>query len=167
MTSNLIAKYRSKGLLLDTNLLVLFFIGAVDAKNISKNKRTKAYTTDDYELLIGFLKNFQKVVVTSYIVAETSNLVDVFDKKLKSAPFRLMKQFFDNSVFLEEHFPFLEVSNSTLFEQFGATDAGLIEFARENYLILTDDLKLSNHAMSLGVDVINFNHLRDLAWNLN
>lgn len=46
------------------------------------------------------------------------------------------------------------------FGKFGLTDAGIYEVARGNYLVLTDDFKLSQHMLSRHIEAINFNHLR-------
>ena len=47
----LVKKHRANGLLLDTNLLVLFLVGRANKRRIADFKRTQAYTVEDYELL--------------------------------------------------------------------------------------------------------------------
>lgn len=51
------------------------------------------------------------------------------------------------------------------FTRFGLTDCGILELARNQYLVLTDDLKLAVHLQSQNIDTVNFNHLRTLNWN--
>lgn len=36
--------------------------------------------------------------------------------------------------------------------------------AKEDILVITADLKLYHYALSTGIDIINFNHLRTANW---
>ena len=57
-----IQELRSKeGLLIDTNLLILYVIGLIDVNRIEQNKRTRTYTKEDFYLLINFVSYFKKV----------------------------------------------------------------------------------------------------------
>ncbi|MFL9479680.1 PIN domain-containing protein [Acinetobacter baumannii] len=161
----LIKKYRSKGLLLDTNLFVLLVIGLIKRKEVEENKRTSAYTCEDFDILLEFIGKFQKIVVTPHILAETSNLTDVFNKQLKAAPFLILKKLLEDGQFTEEIMPSLEIIQTAGFIQYGLTDSGLVELAIGKYLILTDDLKVANYAYEKSADIINFNHIRELVWS--
>ncbi len=44
----LIEKHRANGLLIDTNLLVLFLVGKTNKSRILSFKRTQAYTLEDF-----------------------------------------------------------------------------------------------------------------------
>lgn len=44
---------RTRGILIDTNLLVLLLVGAVNRDRIPKFKRTRGYTADDWDLPTG------------------------------------------------------------------------------------------------------------------
>lgn len=162
--TDLVEKYIPKGVLLDTNLFVLLIIGLVDREKIPSHKRTNNYTPDDFDLLVYVLDRFQKIVVTPHILAETSNLMDTFTRQMKALPFRCLKSIIERITFLEVHLPAIQVCQLSGFERFGLSDAALVEVAREEYLILTDDLGLMNFALSQSVDVVNFNHIRDMAW---
>ena len=50
------------------------------------------------------------------------------------------------------------------FSRPGLTDSVISQLAQSRYLVLTDDLKLTIHLQTNGVDAINFNHLRILNW---
>lgn len=161
----IIQKYKRLGLLLDTNLFVLLVIGLINRKEIQENKRTKAYTTEDFDILFKFIESFQKIVVTPQILAETSNLTDVFNKELKAAPFLVIKRLLQEGLFNEEVLPSIEIVQTPGFKQYGLTDSGLVEVAAGKYLILTDDLKVAAYAYSRSADIINFNHIRELVWS--
>lgn len=162
--TDLVEKYIPKGVLLDTNLLVLLIIGLVDREKIPSHKRTNKYTPDDFDLLIHLLDRFQKIVVTPHILAETSNLIDTFTGQMKALPFQRLKTVVERVTVVEIHFSAIEACQLSGFERFGLSDAALVEVAREKYLILTDDFNLMGFALSQSVDVINFNHIRDMVW---
>ena len=40
----------------------------------------------------------------------------------------------------------------------------IIDLVKGQYLVLTDDFRLSNYLGKQGIDVLNFNHLRFASW---
>lgn len=70
-----IDKYRDKGILIDSNLLVLLATGIFRRSLIPTFNRTRQYTADDFELLVRLIDLFSKRVVTPHIVAEADNLM--------------------------------------------------------------------------------------------
>ncbi len=60
--------------LLDTNLLVLLVIGAVDTRWIGQHKRAKTFVASDWDLLQRQLEG-APILTTPHILAETSNLL--------------------------------------------------------------------------------------------
>ena len=67
---------RSRTLLLDTNLLLLLFIGGKDTLLIPKSKNLSEYTEDDYDLLAEIVNSsFDRLVTTPHIMTEVSNLL--------------------------------------------------------------------------------------------
>lgn len=160
--NELVARYQNKGLLIDTNLLLLYFIGAYDPDRIPKFKRTMAFTVDEFWLLASFLDVFDKLVTTPNVLTEVSNLSGQLAENLR-APF--YSDFSNRIPLLEEHYvTSVSVSSSVHFNRFGLTDSGIVQLVRDNYLVLTDDLKLVRYLQNLGIDVVNFNHIRPLAW---
>lgn len=73
------------GLLVDTNLLVLFVVGSVNRKRIQSFKRTSKYTTADYDLLLRVLGNFGTLHTVAHVLAEVSNLTDLPGKERHQA----------------------------------------------------------------------------------
>jgi hypothetical protein len=67
----------SKTLLLDTNLLILLFIGSKDSLMISKARTLSAFVEDDYDLLGKVINSnsFNSLVTTPHIMTEVSNLL--------------------------------------------------------------------------------------------
>src|SRR6266404_339872 len=67
----------SAGLLVDTNLLVLFAVGTVNRNRIETFKRTRQYTKTDYDLLVRVLEKFKTLYTVAHVLAEVSNLTDL------------------------------------------------------------------------------------------
>ncbi len=72
-----IAGTTRSGLLIDTNLLVLFVVGGVNPHRIENFKRTRKYTRADYDLLRRLLKEFYPLYTLAHVMAEVSNLTDL------------------------------------------------------------------------------------------
>lgn len=158
----LISKYRSKGLLVDTNLLLVYFVGMFDPDRVPKFKNTKAFTVDEFRLLAKFFELFKKVVTTPNILTEVSNLSGQLPENLCAS---FYGDFAERIPHLEEHYTSsASLAISTHFIKFGLTDSGIVELVKGNYLVLTDDLSLCGLLQNRGVDAINFNHIRDQAW---
>ena len=58
-----------------------------------------------------------------------------------------------------------QVSSMATFARLGLTDLGIETLARDRYLVLTDDLRLTHHLHNLGIEAINFNHVRSISLN--
>lgn len=158
----MIGRYRAKGLLIDTNLLLLYVIGMYDQDRIPKFKRTMAFTIDEFFLLATVFDSFDKIITTPNILTEVSNLSGQLPNNLHSY---FSSDFAGRIPTLEERY--IEsgaISASVHFNKFGLTDAGIVDTVKGNYLVLTDDLKLFSYLQNLGIDAINFNHIRSLAW---
>ena len=112
---NLVKKYRSLGLLVDTNLLMLLWVGRWNSAFISRHKRTNQFDANDYGLLEMLVELFTKVVVTPCILAEASNLVRQSggkDSGSGSLSEKLMEQF---GLLDERHIESIVVADSAAF----------------------------------------------------
>lgn len=153
---------RYKGLLIDTNLLLLYFIGMYDPDRIQRFKRTMAFTVDEFHLLATLFGSFDKIITTPSILTEVSNFSRQLPKNLHS---NFFSDFATRIPMLEEHYTDSgAISASEHFTRFGLTDSGIVDTVKGNYLVLTDDLPLFGYLQNLGIDAINFNHIRALAW---
>lgn len=89
-TISLLESYRQKGILVDTNILLLYFVGSVNPKRISQFKRTNQFNVDDFQLLVQILGYFQKIVTTPNILTEVSNLTGQLTEPEKSSCFNAL-----------------------------------------------------------------------------
>ncbi len=160
---NLISKYRRKGLLVDTNILLLYFIGICDPNWIAGFKRTSQFVIEDFQLLVRILNCFERRVTTPNVLTEINNLAGQLSRDNLRA-WRVQFRDSLSSDFLERFIPSKTAVKNGGFLRCGLTDAGVICASRGRFLVLTDDLDLYITLQSEGVDAINFNHLRSLTW---
>lgn len=162
MTGNvlaeLVSKYQTQGVLVDANILLLYLVGGYDRKLIATFKRTQTFNIQDYDLVATFLSAFRSIVTTPNILTEVSNL---------SA--QLPTQYFERfrlqiEVLNEAYVPSATASSETYFARCGLTDAGMMALAKDRFLVLTDDFRLSGLLVGMGVDCIKFNHIRTFVW---
>jgi hypothetical protein len=155
----LIEKYRRKGLLLDTNLMVLLVIGSYRRERILSFERTDRYSVRDFEILMHVLAKFERHVTTPHILTETDNLTRQLGKlehrALAAVMTRLLAKLF------EIHVPSKDASASERYAAFGLTDCSTLAVT-EDVLFITDDFSLSQVLSHLGRTAVNFNHIRTL-----
>jgi hypothetical protein len=159
--AEILQRYASRGVLVDTNVLLLYFVGCFRRERIASFKRTCQFTEGDFDLLARFLSFFDRVVTTPNILSEVSNLSGQLGEPEKTAYFR---QFAGGITVLDEHYVQSAVaSGSEHFPRLGLADCAILALAKGNFLVLTDDVGLYTLAPKLGVDAINFNHLLQAA----
>lgn len=156
----LIAKYRTRGVLIDTNLLILYFVGEFSPERITKLRRTKKFVLRDYWLLKSLFDRFAIKVTTPNILTEISNLSGDIPDGLREDFFRSLRASF--GLFEEQYLPSSAAAASAIFPRLGLADSVIAEIANQRYLVLTDDFALANYLGSINADVINFNHLLSL-----
>jgi len=150
--------YKGKGLLIDTNLLLLLFVGLHSPKGIQRFKRTSQFAPEDFKRLVRVIRLFRHVVTTPSVLTEVSNLLGQLPEVLRLPNFQGFSLVIQD--FQEHYLPSRELAQKPSFPRFGLTDAGIVEIANGRFLVLTDDFRLAGYLARRGIDVINFNHLR-------
>jgi len=158
----LLSEYRNQGVLVDTNLLLLYVVGEYDPREVERFKRTSTFTTDDFYLLQRLLGHFDSIITTPPILTEVSNFVGQLSQSERRDCTVLLRQLIPE--LSEEHRPSSDVCEHSYFPQFRLTDTGIADVASETYLVVTDDLPLYHRLANDEKDVLNFNHLRTLNW---
>ena len=155
----LIARYRDRGILIDTNLMLLWLVGSFDIGKISRYKRTSAFTPEDFQALHRLAARFSNIVVTPNIWTEVSNLVGESGRKVFPYEFfaHFVRTFKDIG---ERYLPSNVAASEKCFAPLGLTDTVIVASCSGKYLVLTDDLNLYIELVSRGFDAVNFNHLR-------
>jgi hypothetical protein len=158
----LVIRYARKGLLIDTNILLLYFIGSYDQGLISSFKRTLQFTVEDFNLLLLLLQMFERLVTTPSILTEISDLSGQLGEPARTTYFY---SFAEQLALMEEHYiASREIAAQDEFIKIGLTDASIFKLAKGKYLVLTDGFRLSQSLLRKEIDVINFNHIRPLGW---
>ena len=160
---DLLARYRGKAILLDSNLLLVFITGTVGAHLFGRFERVRNYTFRDYELLVQLLHSFRTLKTTPHILAEVGSLANKLSgsyredwyanlaKVVRSAQERIQVN--------EMWMPAKELAEMPEFISFGVTDSAIVGLASEA-LVITDDYRLSGALRLKGIDVLNFADLR-------
>jgi len=155
---------RRSGLLIDTNLLVLFIVGSVNINRIESFKRTQKYSKADYKFLCRVLDAFKPLYTLAHVMAEVNNLTDLTGTERSRARY-LQQQLL--SVLREPAMASAHAATSSHYERLGLVDAAIATLAREHECaVLTDDLDLYLALSHDGVDVYNFAHLKAQSWGL-
>lgn len=154
----------SVGLLVDANLLVLFAVGTVNRNRIDTFKRTRQYTKTDYDLLVRVLASFEPLYTVAHVLAEVSNLTDLpGSERLQTR--RVLKKTI--SLLDEAEMSSAQAAEDRLYPDLGLVDAAIGAVARaRNCAVLTDDLDLYLRLSHDKVNVLNFTHLREQAWEI-
>lgn len=126
-------------LIIDTNLLLLLVIGAVEeGRHIRNSDRLGKFEIADYDSILNFISEYDTICITPYIATEVSNLIDLNDYARDYA-FIVARELF--STFEEIKTSIIDDISSGFFEGFGITDSSLISLAKK-YDILTDDNRM-------------------------
>ena len=157
--------HRDDGILLDTNVLLLLLIAQFDPARIG-GKRLEKYTLEDAQLLCAFVGKFKRILTTSHILAETSNLAaQALTGTVKNEFFnRLFPLFLSEQPDALHQCPiFIGNVDRAIFVRLGLTDAGIVAAVdvEAKRLLLTDDLNLHAAAIAKGAPSINFTHMRE------
>jgi hypothetical protein len=147
----LIASY--KGILLDTNLLLLLTAGVFSLDKIRSFKRTQSFIIEDFNALNQIISFSTQLFTTPNILTEATNLLDSELMPVLSVL---------TETLVEHYLPSIEVMKYDIkcYEKFGLSDAVLRKLANDNILVLTVDAPFYHYASSLGLPVYNFNHFR-------
>ena len=110
------------GLLVDTNLLVLFAVGTVNRNRIESFKRTRQYTKADYDLLLRVLDKFNTRYTVAHVMAEVSNLTDLPGAERQQAR-RVLKE--TTSLLSEVEMSSARAAEDRHYQELGLVDAAI------------------------------------------
>jgi len=159
----ILQSYFSRGVVVDSNLLRLLFVGSFDRRQIDRNPRLEGFNQDDFELLVKLLDRFKLLVTTPHVLAEVSNLSSAIPEPRRRSYF---ESFAARVAVMEEKHVECSTALQSRWARFGLTDAAIAVIATNNYLVLTEDFRLSQALQSEGIDTLNFNHLRQAYWQM-
>ncbi len=149
----LIQKYKRKGLLIDTNILLLYIVGSFDPLLIRDFKRTANFSEDDFDIVTKFIGLFDLKITTPHVLTEVSDFIDN-----RQTLQTVLKIYIENTkeIFLES----LELSKKDTFLKFGLADTSVTYSAKDSYLIFTDDRPLYGFLTNSQIDAVNLDQIR-------
>jgi rRNA-processing protein FCF1 len=159
---SLFQSYKQKGIFIDTNILLLWFVGTVNRSRISQFNRTEKFLPEDYDLLVSILSYFSKIVTTPNVLTEVNSLINQIGEPERSQCYSVFAQAM--TVLDEFYIESVNAVQLDNFPKYGLTDCGIVTLAKNEYLVLTDDFKLANYLQKVGIDTINFNNIRTYGW---
>lgn len=144
------------GLLVDTNLLVLWLIGETAIDAVGRTRRVREFDARAFGLVDAAVRRAREVVVTPHVLSESSNLLGQVGgtRGLPASARRLLVE--SGRVWRESHVRLREAMVDVgLVQAFGLTDWALLRLSRR-YVLLTDDVGLVKASLRTGGRAINF-----------
>ena len=156
----LVERFRSKGLLIDTNLLLVLLVGNVEPRLVGKMARTTDYNPTDYEKIRELIELFRPRIATiPQVLTETGNLLKRNSGNLRFDLQRQLALFIAGS--LEARILSKRVPPHPAFDDLGYADTAILKAASGRFLLVTDDGPLQGRAAACGVDTLPFGWLRE------
>jgi hypothetical protein len=153
-----IQRYRRRELLIDTNLLLLFFVGAFRPERIRSFNRISGYSVDDFVLLERVISQFRRITTTPHVLTEVSNFMGQCEEPLRSDLRGCLSAAIES--WNESSAASKTLVKAAHFQRFGLTDTAIANLAPGSCLVLTDDRPLAGLLEARNVAVIRFSDLK-------
>ena len=154
--------FEPRGILLDTNLLVVYIVAITDIRKVGIAKRTEAYGESDALFLLKLLPRYAKRFTTPGILAEATNLLQTFFNALPAAATEWLRDALREDLNLteERHVPANTLAQDDALLRYGFTDLAVAALAGEQMIVLTADAPLARLLEIRRLPCVNYNHIR-------
>lgn len=159
--SPLLERFSGKPVILDTNVLLLYWCNSFDTGLIRTFKRLNTFSAKDIKLLHRTLRHFPSLNTTPHVLTEVSNLANALPQWRRED---WTSHFARQIDIVAEKWTSAKNLSRTPAIFLGLADAALCELA-STHVILTIDFPLSNYLESRKLNVVNFNHLREAEYS--
>ncbi len=157
-----VQRHRTRGAILDSNLLLLLVVGRVDRALIGRFKRTREFREGEFDLVAGLAGSFSRLFSTPNILTEVSNLGGQLGGPDRPSFFQVLGRTIEK---LEESYIESRRAASTpAFERLGLADSTTSLLAQQGIGVVSGDFHLVGSLRAAGVDALNFNHVRTATW---
>lgn len=152
----LIKKYKQKGLLIDTNIFLLYLVGSIKPSLLSKFSSKNLFLENDIDKLSKFIAYFDVKITTPHILTEVSNLIrrDTDLRETLRVDIEMLSEIFLESRKLIKH---------TAFNTFGLTDTAIINNPKDSFRVATDDMPLFQYLINSQIDVVSLDQIRAIS----
>lgn len=144
---------------IDTNLLLLLFVGTASETDIAAHRRTRVYTVDDFALLKLLIGDAAVFVTTPNVLAETSNLIRQFDQARLAPVLQAFRGYAKTAT--ETYVASADGVGSADFDRLGLNDVSILDAQEPDMTLITDDLQRYLTSAMSGRKVLNFTHERE------
>lgn len=145
---------------IDANLLVLLVVGQVDRSLVERHRRTRRFTPEDYDRLLGIIQTLNRVFVTPNTLTEASNLLKYDRMNLTRLLEKLRSIIEDSQEIIVDS---TTAAHNSAFTRLGLTDAVLLEVVSAERPLITVDFDLYSAAFEKGEEAArNFTYLQNL-----
>ena len=155
----LLSRYKTRGILVDSSLLVVYLVGSFDRRHLLNCRAIKSsFTPPEFDLLAGIIAQFDAVITTPHLLTEVSNLAGRLPQQLH----RSFRQFFGLVItqLRERNVAAVDIAAVGQFARSGMADTAITSIAPGQYFVLTEEVALYSYLSGQGVDVMNFSHVR-------
>lgn len=158
---DLLHRYKRRGALLDSNLLLLLLVGLMDVRAICRFEHTKEYSVEDYERLRCVAEEFDRMVTLPHVLTEVSNLATKLRGSHRQVFPRFLAEFLADAE-EDRTVSGRELSLTPTFATLGLPDSAILAAVRQEILLLTADDNLTSVAADQGCAVLPFYLLKQL-----
>jgi hypothetical protein len=146
------------GLLLDTNLLLLYLVGIARSGDIGSHKRLKMFERRHFEILLDLIQPYKNVAVTPHCLAEVWNMIgeqsNAFDLD-RAQLIEFARGFVAEAI--EVYEPAKQLVERDEIRWLGIADVSQLSAALERGFAMTSaDGRLCHQAMALGIETHHF-----------
>ena len=134
-----LSPYLRRGLLLDSNLLLLYVVARTDLRLVRSFKRTRSFTLLDARLLSALVSLFDSLITTPHVLTEVNGLTNALSGVYK--PNVRTQLAMDIPGWDERHIPAVDLVKTLAFTGLGLTDAALASLSqsKDGPLLLSTD----------------------------
>lgn len=152
---------RRGGAILDSNLLLLLFVGLVHRDAIAQCKHTRNHFDEvDYDVLLSITTRLPRILTTPHILTETNAFANQMSEPLRMSFRNLVAAHV--KLLDERAIPAAELVTDDAFAKFGLTDTAIVSLTQRSLPLLSTDAALCYFVRAKGGLAVNFNHLREL-----
>lgn len=163
------AAVQKHGIILDTNILILYIVGLTSPDKISQNKKTSRYDYRHLDFIKGLVSicKGRKPIITPHLLPEVDHMLSLSSNKASSTS---KSRYLEAAIHVikganEINVPAKCIMNNQAFIRFGATDISIMELAKNGYAVLTDDLILSDCLKRMKISAMTFDDYNAAEYN--
>ena len=126
---SLFEKYRNKGVIIDANLMIYYFIGCYDINLLNSYKKTNVYKIQGFELISELIDSFKTIITTPHILTEISNLSTSLNENIKQ---EYLENYFEKIKIFDEHYlPATAIGSNVKIKKLGLTDSMILFLTKQ------------------------------------